>query len=231
MTRLLTPRFFRSATLVLGLFATCALSAPGPRARSRPARRCATPSSPTACSRPSTRARARRSSTSPTPTDPTKDSKNVDRLDLGPQIAVWLESADRSVFVDTLMVTNQVARARHRQSPRPLELRLQPEVPLRQAADGVAHLGPFARQALSDGGVPGRRHRRPPRRLQRRGAHRLSRALLVARAVLLPAADAVGVRRRDHLSLGAVQQLEGALRHDAAPVLLPAAQRPRQQSA
>ena len=41
---------------------------------------------------------------------------------------------------------------------------------------------------------------------------------------------AVGDRRRDHLSLGAVQQLEGALRHDAAPVVLPAAQRSRQQS-
>jgi hypothetical protein len=44
----------------------------------------------------------------PDPNDPTRDSKNVDRLDLGPQIAVWLESADRSVFVDTLFVTNQV---------------------------------------------------------------------------------------------------------------------------
>ena len=50
----------------------------------------------------------------PDPTDSTRDSKNVDRLDLGPQIAVWLESADRSVFVDTLFVTNQVgARTQH----------------------------------------------------------------------------------------------------------------------
>jgi hypothetical protein len=31
------------------------------------------------------------------------------RLDLGPQIAVWVESADRSSFVDTLMVTNATA--------------------------------------------------------------------------------------------------------------------------
>ena len=29
--------------------------------------------------------------------------------DLGPQIAVWLESADGTTFVDTLMVTNAVA--------------------------------------------------------------------------------------------------------------------------
>ena len=28
--------------------------------------------------------------------------------DLGPQIAVWLESADGTMFVDTLMVTNAV---------------------------------------------------------------------------------------------------------------------------
>ena len=33
-----------------------------------------------------------------------------DRLDLGPQIAVWVETADRSRFVDTLMVTNLTAR-------------------------------------------------------------------------------------------------------------------------
>jgi hypothetical protein len=45
----------------------------------------------------------------PDSTDPTKDSKSIDRLDLGPQIAVWLESADGATFVDTLMVTNQVA--------------------------------------------------------------------------------------------------------------------------
>jgi len=35
--------------------------------------------------------------------------QSVDRLDLGPQIAVWLESADRMRFVDTLMVTNMTA--------------------------------------------------------------------------------------------------------------------------
>jgi hypothetical protein len=35
--------------------------------------------------------------------------RSVDRLDLGPQIAVWVESADRTVFVDTLMVTNMTA--------------------------------------------------------------------------------------------------------------------------
>ena len=36
-------------------------------------------------------------------------SRRVDRLDLGPQIAVWIESADRAQFVDTLMVTNMTA--------------------------------------------------------------------------------------------------------------------------
>ncbi|HEY0714920.1 MAG TPA: hypothetical protein VGF45_19725, partial [Polyangia bacterium] len=33
-----------------------------------------------------------------------------DKLDLGPQIAVWVETADRARFVDTLMVTNLTAR-------------------------------------------------------------------------------------------------------------------------
>lgn len=33
----------------------------------------------------------------------------VDRLDLGPQIAVWIESADRTLFIDTMMVTNLTA--------------------------------------------------------------------------------------------------------------------------
>jgi hypothetical protein len=36
--------------------------------------------------------------------------KLADRLDLGPQVAVWVETADRSRFVDTLMVTNLTAR-------------------------------------------------------------------------------------------------------------------------
>jgi len=35
--------------------------------------------------------------------------QTLGRLDLGPQIAVWLESADRTRFVDTLMVTNMTA--------------------------------------------------------------------------------------------------------------------------
>jgi hypothetical protein len=35
--------------------------------------------------------------------------KTGNRLDLGPQIAVWIEKADRSQFVDTLLVTNLVA--------------------------------------------------------------------------------------------------------------------------
>jgi hypothetical protein len=36
-------------------------------------------------------------------------AQSIDRLDLGPQIAVWLESADRTQFIDTLMVTNMTA--------------------------------------------------------------------------------------------------------------------------
>ncbi|HZL17871.1 MAG TPA: fibronectin type III domain-containing protein [Polyangia bacterium] len=35
--------------------------------------------------------------------------QTIDRLDLGPQIAVWVQSADGSQFVDTLMVTNLTA--------------------------------------------------------------------------------------------------------------------------
>jgi hypothetical protein len=33
-------------------------------------------------------------------------SQTIDRMDFGPQIAVWIESADHTQFVDTLMVTN-----------------------------------------------------------------------------------------------------------------------------
>src|SRR4051812_21812454 len=33
-----------------------------------------------------------------------------DRLDLGPQIAVWVEAADHSRFIDTVMVTNLTAK-------------------------------------------------------------------------------------------------------------------------
>jgi hypothetical protein len=44
------------------------------------------------------------------PPCPPVKRKLADRLDLGPQIAVWVETADRSRFVDTLMVTNLTAR-------------------------------------------------------------------------------------------------------------------------
>jgi hypothetical protein len=44
------------------------------------------------------------------PPCPSIKRKLGDRLDLGPQIAVWVETADRSRFVDTLMVTNLTAR-------------------------------------------------------------------------------------------------------------------------
>src|SRR5690242_12122413 len=36
-------------------------------------------------------------------------SFSIDQPDFGPQIAVWIESADGASFVDTLMVTNAVA--------------------------------------------------------------------------------------------------------------------------
>jgi hypothetical protein len=35
--------------------------------------------------------------------------KTGNRLDLGPQIAIWVESADRTKFIDTLLVTNATA--------------------------------------------------------------------------------------------------------------------------
>jgi hypothetical protein len=44
------------------------------------------------------------------PPCPAVKRKLDNRLDLGPQIAVWVETADRSRFVDTLMVTNLTAR-------------------------------------------------------------------------------------------------------------------------
>ena len=107
MTRLLTPRFFRSATLVLSLFATVLLGAGSARAQQA----CQTlryTFQPDCLQSPQHPGMCRPVLYQPDPNDPSGDSKNVDRLDLGPQIAVWLESADRSVFVDTLFVTNQV---------------------------------------------------------------------------------------------------------------------------
>ncbi len=44
------------------------------------------------------------------PPCPSIKRKLGDRLDLGPQIAVWVETADRSRFIDTVMVTNLTAR-------------------------------------------------------------------------------------------------------------------------
>ena len=44
------------------------------------------------------------------PPCPPVKRKLGDRLDLGPQVAVWIESADRSRFQDTLMVTNLTAK-------------------------------------------------------------------------------------------------------------------------
>jgi hypothetical protein len=44
------------------------------------------------------------------PPCPSIKRKLGDRLDLGPQIAVWVETADRSRFIDTVLVTNVTAR-------------------------------------------------------------------------------------------------------------------------
>jgi hypothetical protein len=43
------------------------------------------------------------------PDDSSACVQTIDRLDLGPQIAVWLQSQDGTQFVDTLMVTNLTA--------------------------------------------------------------------------------------------------------------------------
>jgi hypothetical protein len=51
------------------------------------------------------------------------------RPDLGPQIAVWVESADRSRFVDTLMVTNATALFGIGNRPGLAELRSGPKFP------------------------------------------------------------------------------------------------------
>ena len=91
--------------------------------------------------------------------------------------------------------------ARHRQSPRSLELRLQPEVPLRQAADGAADLGPCARQALSHGGLPGRRHqRRHATPAAARGAIGFHENCSSPEPFYCRPLHADRVRRRDHLS-------------------------------
>ncbi len=108
MTRLLTPRFFRSATLVLGLLVTWVFGASSARAQQacQTLRYTFQPDCLQSANHPGTCPAVLYL---PSSTDQTKDSKEVDRLDLGPQIAVWIESADGTTFVDTLMVTNQVA--------------------------------------------------------------------------------------------------------------------------
>jgi hypothetical protein len=108
MTHSLTPRSVRSAVLALGLLATWFFGAGSARAQQscQTLRYTFQPDCLQSANHPGTCAAVLYQ---PSSADPTKDSKNVDRLDLGPQIAVWIESADRSVFVDTLMVTNQVA--------------------------------------------------------------------------------------------------------------------------
>jgi len=109
MTSLLTPRFFRSASLVLGgVLAICLLPVSSARAQQQICQTLRYTFQPDCLQSPTHPGGCRPVLYQPDPTDPTKDSKNVDRLDLGPQIAVWVESADRSVFVDTLFVTNQV---------------------------------------------------------------------------------------------------------------------------
>ncbi len=208
MTRLLTPRFFRSATLFLGLLAMWISGAGSAHAQQacQTLRYTFQPDCLQSANHPGACPAVLYL---PSATDPTKDSKNVDRLDLGPQIAVWIESADRSVFVDTLMVTNQVAARGIGNRPGLSNFVSSPKFPYGKRQMASTHLGPFARQALSHGGLPGPRHQQQQGRVQRRSAHRFSRELLVARAVLLPAAHARRVRRCDHLSLGAFNSSKG----------------------
>ena len=109
MTQLLTSRFFRSGTWFLGVLAAGVPRRWGTaRAQQGLPDACDTRFSPTACSQPTIRACAGPSSTNPTRRIPPRTARPVDRLNIGPQIAVWVENADRSVFVDTLFVTNQV---------------------------------------------------------------------------------------------------------------------------
>jgi hypothetical protein len=54
---------------------------------------------------------------------------HADRPDLGPQIAVWVESADRATFVDTLMVTNATALFGIGNRPGAWDLRSGPKFP------------------------------------------------------------------------------------------------------
>jgi hypothetical protein len=54
---------------------------------------------------------------------------HADRPDLGPQIAVWVESADRARFVDTLMVTNAIALFGIGNRPGEWDLRSGPRFP------------------------------------------------------------------------------------------------------
>ena len=107
MTQLLTPRFFRSATLVLGVLVAAFLGAGSAHAQQV----CQTlryTFQPDCLQSPQHPGMCRPVLYQPDPSAPSGDSKTVDRLDLGPQIAVWVESADHTVFVDTLFVTNQV---------------------------------------------------------------------------------------------------------------------------
>ena len=79
-----------------------------------------------------------------------------------PQIAVWVESADRTHVRRHADGDQHDRGARHRESPRGLELPVGPAVPVRQAIDGAADLGARARQAL--------RHRRHAGRPARPGS-------------------------------------------------------------
>src|SRR5262249_46591595 len=56
-------------------------------------------------------------------------SFSIDRPDFGPQIAVWIESADGATFVDTLMVTNAVALSGIGTRPGRWDLRSGPRFP------------------------------------------------------------------------------------------------------
>ena len=129
------------------------------------------------------------------------------------------------------MVTNQVAARGIGNRPGHLVLRLQPEVPLRQAADGACPSGPMRAASsiprwFSRTSTPAA----PPAPAAARRASGFTRT--ARRPSRTTAGRSMPTEFVDAITcpVGAVQQLEGALRHDAAQVVLPAAQRPRQQS-
>ena len=125
------------------------------------------------------------------------------RLDLGPQIAVWIEGADGR-FVDTVLVTNLTARLGIGNRPGHYLLPSSPKFP-------------YGRRLMS---LPVWAHRRGKLYdsvVMQDGTDKeywlgLPRVGLLARSLLLPAHDLPGDRRRRHLlSHRPLQQRQGTL--------------------